>query len=61
MSYENLRIQEGGQAGVEYLRMIAPDTPSDEKERIRRDLLEYCRQDTLAMVRIREELLNRCR
>ena len=61
MSYENLPIQEGGQAGVEYLRMIAPDTPSDEKERIRRDLLEYCRQDTLAMVRIREELLNRCR
>jgi hypothetical protein len=59
MSYENLPIQEGGQAGVEYLRMIVPDTPCDEKERIRRDLLEYCRQDTLAMVRIREELLKR--
>ena len=60
MSYENLPIQEGSMAGLEYLRMIDPETPSDEKERIRRDLLEYCRQDTLAMVRIREELLKRC-
>lgn len=61
MSYENLPIREGDQAGVEYLRMIDPETSPDEKERIRRDLLEYCRQDTLAMVRIREELLKRCR
>lgn len=59
MSYENLRIQEGGQAGLEYLRMIDPETPSGEKERIRRALLEYSRQDTLAMARIREELLKR--
>jgi hypothetical protein len=59
MSYENLSIQEGGQAGLEYLRMIDPDTPRGEKERIRRALLEYCRKDTLAMVRIREALLKR--
>jgi predicted RecB family nuclease len=61
MSYENLPIQEGSMAGLEYLRMIDPNTPSHEKERIRKDLLEYCGQDTLAMVRIREELLKRCR
>jgi hypothetical protein len=61
MSYEHLSIQEGGQAGPEYLRMIEPETQPDEKERIRRNLLGYCRLDTLAMVRIREELLKRCR
>ncbi len=60
MSYEDLSIQEGGQAGVEYLRMIDPETQPNEKESIRRALLEYCRQDTLAMVKIREELLKRC-
>lgn len=59
MSYENLPIQEGDQAGVEYLRMIDPETTSDEKERILADLLKYCGQDTLAMVKIREELLKR--
>jgi predicted RecB family nuclease len=60
MSYADLSIQEGGQAGLEYLRMIGPDTSSEERQRIRRGLLDYCRQDTLAMVKIREELLKRC-
>ena len=60
MSYENLPIQEGSMAGLEYLRMIDPETPLDEKEKIRSALLEYCGQDTLAMVRIREALLTRC-
>jgi predicted RecB family nuclease len=60
MSYEALPIQEGSMAGLEYLRMIDPNTSSDEKERIRKDLLKYCGQDTLAMVKIREELLKRC-
>jgi len=60
MSYEDLSIQEGSMAGLEYLRMIDPATRSDEKERIRRNLLEYCGQDTLAMVKIREKLFKRC-
>ena len=60
MAYENLTIQEGEQAGVEYLRMIDPETPPEEKERIRRDLLEYCGQDTFGMVQIREALLRHC-
>jgi hypothetical protein len=59
MSYEALSIQEGAQAGFEYLRMIDSETPMREKKRIREALLEYCRQDTLAMVRIRDELLKR--
>lgn len=59
MSYEKLALQEGGHASMAYLRMIDPATPPDEKERIKRDLLAYCGYDTLAMVKIREELLRR--
>ena len=57
MSYKNLEIQEGQLAGLEYLRMINPSTSAYEKEKIRKDLLTYCGHDTLAMLRIREELL----
>jgi predicted RecB family nuclease len=59
MSYQDLAIQEGSQASLEYLRMIDPQTPAAEKKDIEQNLLAYCAQDTLAMVRIRETLLNR--
>jgi predicted RecB family nuclease len=60
MDYENLAIQEGQQAGMEYLRMLDPSTSTQEREKIKSDLLAYCGQDTLTMVKIREKLLNRC-
>jgi hypothetical protein len=59
MSYENLSIQEGTLASLEYMRMIDAETSVVEKERIKRDLLEYCGNDTLGMVMIRNELLKR--
>jgi predicted RecB family nuclease len=59
MSYENLIIQEGNQASLEYEHMIDPSTPPAEKNKIRDNLLIYCCQDTLALVKIREELLKR--
>jgi len=59
LSYDKLAIQEGLQASLDYLRMIDPSTPEDEKSKIRGDLLVYCGQDTLAMVKIRDELLKR--
>lgn len=59
MSYKNLEIQEGEQASLEYLKMIDSKTSVDDKKRIKNDLLAYCKQDTLAMVRIREELLKK--
>lgn len=58
MGYDKLSIQEGMQASLEYLRMIDSATPEDEKTRIRSDLLTYCGQDTLAMVKIRDALLS---
>lgn len=59
LSYQNLSIQEGTLASMEYMRMIDEGTSVVEKERIKKDLLEYCMNDTLGMVMIRNELLKR--
>jgi hypothetical protein len=39
--------------------MIDPSTSPAERNGIRANLLSYCGQDTLALVKIREELLKR--
>ena len=57
MSYENLAVHEGQQAGLAYLRMIDPATTPEEKEGIEKALLAYCGRDTLVMVKVRERLL----
>jgi predicted RecB family nuclease len=59
MSYDGLVVQEGTHASQEYLRMIDPETLLEEKEEIEEVLLAYCNHDTLAMVKIREQLLRR--
>lgn len=59
MDYGTLAIQEGTLAAFEYLRMIAPSTEIEEKQRIRKELLKYCSHDTLAMVKIRNTLIER--
>ena len=59
MDYQDLAIQEGGMASLEYLRMVDPKTSTAEKEEIRKNLLAYCGQDTLAMIKIREVLLRK--
>lgn len=59
MNYQDLDIQEGQLAGLEYLRMIDPSISADEKEKIKEHLLTYCGYDTLAMVKIREALLKK--
>jgi predicted RecB family nuclease len=59
MAYDELAIQEGNQASLEYLRMMDPSTSPEERAGIKVALLTYCGYDTLAMVRIREELLRR--
>jgi hypothetical protein len=59
MDYEKLAIQEGNQASFEFLRMIDPSITPEEKQKIKQELLEYCGYDTLAMVKIRDKLLER--
>jgi hypothetical protein len=59
MDYKNLAIKEGNQASLMYLKMLDPATSNEERERIKNELLTYCGHDTLAMVRIREELIKK--
>ena len=59
MSYENLVIKEGTYASLAYLRMLKSKTEPEEKRRIGQALVDYCSYDTLAMVKVREALLER--
>lgn len=56
LTYKNLHISKGDQASERWERMISPDTPLTEKKQIKKDLLEYCKMDTFAMVRIYQVL-----
>jgi hypothetical protein len=55
MSYEGMEIANGLAAMQAYWEMCALE-PGEELERLRAAMLEYCRLDTLAMVRIFGEL-----
>lgn len=55
LSYDILDINNGAMASAVWSEMIQLDD-QDEREALRKQLLEYCRLDTLAMVRILEEM-----
>jgi len=52
MGYGDLEIQQGLIAAIDFGRMIAVGTPTDEKTKTRDALLAYCQRDTEAMVRV---------
>ena len=55
MDYDRLEgVQEGTEASNAYLSAIKPGADPEDVEKTRRDLLDYCRFDTLAMVRLAE-------
>ena len=60
MSYAGLDVGDGLQAGIAYLKMITPDCPPDERDRLRRALLTYCGRDTMALRMVHEKLLAVC-
>jgi len=55
MSYEGLEIRDGAMASEAYFAMVGISDPA-ELARLRKALLEYCRQDTLGLVRILERM-----
>ena len=57
LGYGNLAIADGETAMLAYSGLLKVSDAA-EKEKIRRDLLAYCRMDTLAMVRIWEKLVS---
>ncbi len=56
LSYKDLEIQEGGTASDTWNRIALGEYDEEEKQRKTNALLEYCRLDTLAMVKIWEVL-----
>src|SRR5712691_4155958 len=58
-SYDDLELQEGGMASLQYYKMIFEVTEPADKEHIRQALLKYCERDTLAMVELRRTLLQK--
>ncbi len=58
LSYKDLAIQEGGTASSSWLQLIglAGKLSAAEKAKLKKDMLAYCERDTMAMVRILEEL-----
>ena len=56
MSYDGMEVAEGSDAGLAWEKMVHSDIESAERNRLREALLAYCRQDTLAMVRLLDAL-----
>ena len=55
LSYEALTgVADGAAAADAYHTAISPDTSPEEKARIHTGLSDYCRLDTLALVRLWE-------
>lgn len=56
LSYKALQIQNGDMAVLAFKRLASEALTPDRVHEVRKDLLEYCKLDTLAMVRIYERL-----
>jgi predicted RecB family nuclease len=56
LAYEDLGIQEGTMAALQFHRMTFEVNGESERARIREALLKYCERDTLAMVELRRVL-----
>jgi len=55
MTYDGLEISDGAMASEAYFTMETTSEPA-ELSRLRKALLEYCRQDTLGLVRLLEKM-----
>lgn len=58
-SYENLGIQGGTEAMENWRKIVFDDISNEERNKIREDLLAYCKMDTLAMVEIYKHLVKK--
>jgi hypothetical protein len=58
LTYTDLVIVDGMVASVEIARLlfVAQRIPEAERDRVRQDLLDYCKRDTWAMVKVLERL-----
>jgi hypothetical protein len=61
VSYQDLAVPNGEVAQLRWAEAVYGDIDDDERRAIFADLLGYCKTDTLALVRLYEELRSRCR
>jgi hypothetical protein len=56
MTYEGMDVADGNEAGLTWEQITRGKLEPAERQRLKAGLLAYCRQDTLAMVKILERL-----
>ena len=56
MTYEDMAVANGQDAGLAWKKLIRGTVDTVERGRIRKALLDYCGQDTFAMVKLLEKL-----
>jgi len=56
MTYDGMEVADGTHAGLAWESLVRGSLDQSERDRIRKALLEYCGQDTLALVRILEKV-----
>ena len=56
MTYDGMEVPDGQTAGLAWESMIRGDSSESERQAKRKALLDYCGQDTLAMVKLLEKL-----
>ena len=56
MTYEGMEVADGTDAGLAWESLLRGGLDQVERERLRKALLDYCRQDTLALVKVLEKL-----
>lgn len=57
VSYDSLEVSDGDSASTVFAYIAAGKYIGDEAERLKDNLLEYCKQDTFGMVRLHESLM----
>ncbi len=56
MTYEGMEVADGTDAGLAWESLVRESLDQSERERIKKALLDYCGQDTLAMVKLLDKL-----
>ena len=56
MSYGGMEVAESNEADLAWEKMFHVEVGSEERKRLKEALPAYCKQDTLAMVRLLEVL-----
>ena len=56
MTYEGMEVADGTDAGLAWESLVRGGLDQVEREKTRKALLDYCGQDTMAMVKVIEKL-----